>query len=126
VPAPDRPAALLAAAGLAAVEAVGLIGYAAVVVLHGLGGDASSPANVALLAALVLAWAAGLGVAARALLSGRRWARSPLIVNQLLLVAVGIPVAQGASGWLGWPMVAVALVALAALASPAVTRSLMS
>jgi hypothetical protein len=124
VPAPDRPAALLAAAGLTAAEGLGLVVYAVVIVVHGFGGDASSPANVALLAVLVLAWAGGLGAAARGLLAGRRWARSPLIVNQLLLVAVGIPVAQGASGWLGWPIVAVAVLALAALASPPVTRLL--
>jgi hypothetical protein len=124
VPAPDRPAALLAAVVVTGIEAAGFVVYAAVIVVRGFAGDASSPLNVALLAAVVLLWAGGLVVAARGLLAGRRWARSPLIVAQLLLLAVAVPLVQGAGRLAGWPILVCSVLALGALLSPPVTRAL--
>lgn len=120
--APDRPAALVVAVAITAAEVVGLLIYAVVIVVRALGGDASSPANSALLAALVLVWAAGLVVAARGLLGGRSWARSPLIVNQLLTLAVGVPLIQGSVALVGWPLVVCSVVALGALVALIVDR----
>ncbi len=120
--APDRPAALVVAVAITAAEVLGLAVYAVVIVVHALAGDASSPGNGALLAALVLSWAAGLVVAARGLVGGRSWARSPLIVNQLLTLAVGIPLIQGSVALVGFPLVVCSVVALVALVALSVSR----
>lgn len=57
--------------------------------LAGAAGGAVVVRNVVLLAVLLLVVAVGLALVARGLLAGRRWARSPAVTWQLLLVAVG-------------------------------------
>ena len=46
-------------------------------------------------------WAAASLLAARGLLRRRRWARAPLVLSELLLLAVGIPLVQGGRCALG-------------------------
>jgi hypothetical protein len=124
VPAPDRPAALVVAAAVVALQVAGFVAYVVVVLVKAVGGDASSAQGVLLLAALTLVWAGGLAVAVRGLWQCRRWARAPLMVSELLLAAVGIPLAQGGEGWVGVPMVVVCVVAVGALLAPPVTAAL--
>jgi len=124
VTAPARPAALLVAAGVVLVEALTLLGYALVAVVQGLRGDRSGAMGPALLAVVLLVWAAGLVVAARGLFRVQRWARAPVVVSELLVLAVGIQLAQGATRWAGALLVAVTVVALVAVLSPPATAAL--
>jgi hypothetical protein len=114
----ERNPAVLVAAVLVALEGLVLlltgIGYA----LAGVAGAAESTAGAELGALLI----AGVGVllllAARGLLRRRRWARSPVVVVQLLAVPVGMSLLSAGV----WPpaVVLLGLVAgtLGALASP--------
>jgi hypothetical protein len=106
------------------VEALTLLGYALVAVVQGLRGDRSGALGPALLAVVLLVWAAGLVVAARGLLRVQRWARAPVVVSELLVLAVGIQLAQGATRWAGAVLVAVTVVALVAVLSPPATAAL--
>jgi hypothetical protein len=117
--------ALLTAAGVAALQAAALTVFAVVVVAQALRGDESSAANVVLLVLLVLAWAVGLGVVARGLRDRHRWARAPMLLSELLLLAVGIPLLQGdAARWVGVVVIASAAVGTVAVLSPSVTSAL--
>jgi hypothetical protein len=91
-----------------------------VIVVRATRGDRSSALNVALVCVALLVWAGGLGLAARGLLAGRRWSRSPLVVSELLLLAVSVTLVQGGARWVGWPLLVGSAVAVAALFTPAV------
>lgn len=119
------PPTIWLAAGLALAEAAGFLVYGAVLVVQAARGDRSSVGNVVLLIGLVLGWAAALAFAARGLWQRRRWSRAPLVVSQVLLLAVGVPLAQGTGArWVGVALVTVSAVALLALLSRAVTAQL--
>lgn len=119
-----RPRPLLVAVGLLVLQGACFAGYALVVLVQAVRGDRTTLLGAALLALLLVAWGAGLALAARGLWAGRRWARSPVVVTELLLLAVGIPLAQGAGRPAGIVLVVVAVAVLAAVLSPPVTRLL--
>jgi hypothetical protein len=122
---PVAPRSMRIAALVAVAQAVGLAVFAAVVVVQALRGDRSSVTNVLLLVVLLLAWAAALVLCARGLLHRRRWARAPLVLSELLLLAVGIPLVQGdGARWAGVLLVGGAVVGLLSVLSPAVTAEL--
>jgi len=80
------------------VQALGLVAVAvALVVLLVRGSDLPGP--VVFMAVLALGTAALLAGAARALLGGHRWARSPVLTVQILLVVLAV-------GWLGFEVAA--------------------
>ena len=106
------------------LEVAALSVYAVVVVFRASHADASSAMNVALLCVVLFTWAGGLALAARGLNAGRRWARAPLVVTQLLAVAVSVPLVQAGVRWIGWPLLAGSAAALVALFAPAMTRLL--
>jgi hypothetical protein len=110
---------------LALLQAAGMVGYAVLVVVQAVRGDASSPGDAAFLVVLVLAWAAGLVVVARGMRDRHRWARAPLLLSELLLVAVGVPLVQGGgiARWAGAALVATGAVGAAAVLSPSVTAT---
>ena len=114
----------MVAVGLLVLQGAALAGYALVVLVQAVRGDRATLLGAALLAVLLVAWGAGLGLAARGLWDGRRWARSPVVVTELLLLAVGIPLVQGAGRAAGIVLVVVAVVELGAVLSPPVTRLL--
>ena len=120
----SRPRPLLVAVGLLALQGASFVGYAFVVLVQAVRGDRTTVLGAVLLAVLLVAWGGCLGLAARGLWDGRRWARSPVVVTELLLLAVGIPLAQGAGRPAGIVLVVVAVVVLAAVLSPPVTRLL--
>ena len=102
-----------------------LLGMAVGIVVEAARGDRSSVSNVALLVGLLLVWAAGLALAARGLARRRRWARAPVLLSDLLLLAVGVPLAQGsASRWAGVLLVVVSAVGAVAVMTPPVTAAL--
>jgi hypothetical protein len=120
------PRAVAVAALVAVLQAAGMVGYAVLVVVRAVRGDASSPGDAAFLVVLVLAWAAALVVAATALRHLRRPARAPLLLSELLLAAVGVPLVQGGgvARWAGVALVLTGVVGAAAVLSPSVTAAL--
>jgi len=112
------------AVGVAGLEAAALLVYIAVIVVRAAAGDHTTWLNVLLLCLVLLAWAVGLAVAARGLWAGHRWSRAPLVVTELLLLAVSVSMVQGGLGWVGWPLVVGAVAALGALFAPAMTELL--
>jgi hypothetical protein len=82
-----------AAALFTQVLILGLLGvWAAAAAIGGGSGDRVS---LALLALLTLTMGVGLAFVARGLANGRRWARSPAVVWELIMVPVGVSLAQG-------------------------------
>ena len=103
----SAPPAARAVAGGVALEAVLLAGYAVAVVVETVRGEAEDRIGALVLAVVALLLAAGLGAVARGVLGGRRWARSPAFVWQLLQVLVAL------SGTVDPRALAVGLVVLA-------------
>ncbi len=100
------PAARAVAGGVA-VEGLLLAGYAVFVVVESVGGKAQDRIGALVLAVVALALAGGLGAVAAGALAGRRWARSPALVWQLLQVLVAL------SGTVEPRLLAVVLIVLA-------------
>ena len=109
-PAPTRrPVALVVVCALVLLEAGLLVGLAAAWVADLVRGQVQLPAATIFLTLFSLGVAAVLVLATRGLWQGRRWARSPVMTWQVLLVVMSI-------GWIGaesspW-VVAVLVVAL--------------
>jgi hypothetical protein len=100
------PAARIVAGGVA-VEGLLLAGYAVFVVVESVRGEAQDRIGALVLAMVALALAGGLGAVAAGVLAGRRWARSPALVWQLLQVLVAL------SGTVEPRLLAVVLIVLA-------------
>lgn len=94
---PDRPGRapglVLAVVGLVLAQAL-VLAVAAVGMLVALVRGSQMPGPVVFLVALAAGVAALLVGAGRALLRGRRWARSPVMTWQILLVVLSV-------GWIG-------------------------
>ena len=100
------PAARVVAAGVA-LEGLLLAGYTVFVVVESVRGEAEDRIGALVLAVVALALAGGLGAVAAGVLAGRRWARSPALVWQLLQVLVAL------SGTVEPRLLAVVLIVLA-------------
>lgn len=118
-----RPPVLLAVCCLIVLEAAALAGLGLAVGAELVRGRATMPGVATFLAVCALGVAALLGLCARGLWHGRRWARSPVITWQILLVVLAL-------GWFGsepslWaPVVIVIAVAIVVgLLLPAVVRA---
>jgi hypothetical protein len=83
------PAARVVAGGVA-FEGLLLAGYAVFVVVESVRGQAQDRVGALVLAVVALALAAGLAAVAWGVLEGRRWARSPGLVWQVLQVLVAL------------------------------------
>jgi hypothetical protein len=101
----SRPVtSLVIGAGVAAIEGVALLVYAAYIAVQvarlGITGPAavSSPVAVALEITIFGLLGAAMVVAARGLWRARRWARSLLVVGQFLALVVGVPLATAEGG----------------------------
>jgi len=118
-----RPPILLAVCCLVVLEAAAFAGLGLAVGAELVRGRATMPGATAFLAACGLGVAALLGLCARGLWRRRRWARSPVIMWQILMVVLAL-------GWYSaepsvWALVVVAI-ALAigvGLLLPAVVRA---
>ncbi|WP_449385588.1 hypothetical protein [Cellulomonas soli] len=106
---PRRPALLVAVCTLVLVEVAALAGLGAVFGLQLVRGDASTPGATVFLALFCWGVAAVLALCARGLWRGRRWARSPVMTWQIMLVVLAL-------GWFGveasWWSAAVVVVAV--------------
>ena len=76
------------AAGLVLVEALAALGGAAVYLAELLTANATVTRNVVMLVLILAGLGIGLLLVSRGLLAGRRWARSPAVTWQILLIAV--------------------------------------
>jgi hypothetical protein len=96
--------ALRAAAALVAAQAVGVFGLAVFYVIELLVASSTSRGGAAVSAVLVLLTAFGLLLCAKGLREGRRWARSPVLVLEVIAVPVAIGLLQGGRWYVGGPI----------------------
>lgn len=98
---PATPRALTIALVLAGLTALGLLAYVGFVLEQAATQTADSDAGAAVIVSSVLFWATGVVLAARGLVRRRRWARSPLVMTYLLLLAVGWALVHGTGPGIG-------------------------
>jgi hypothetical protein len=118
--APHVPA-LLVAAAVVVVEALSLLGVGVSVVV---GSDTRRLLLDVTTTVFFLLYGGGLMLCAWGLSRGRRWARAPVVLAQLIQVLVSWSFFSGATRWLAVLLAGSALVALAAVLSPPATRAL--
>ncbi|MDQ6649389.1 MAG: hypothetical protein M3Z02_04655 [Actinomycetota bacterium] len=113
-----RSPALRAASAVVAVEGAGLVGLALWYAGKSLVDRPDSLARALLAALMALAGGLALLGLARALVRARRWARTPVVVLELLTLPVGVGLLQGHLPGYGGPVVAAGVAALVLLATP--------
>ena len=112
---PPNPAPLVVAASLVAVEALVLLGYAVLELVN----ISSGRAAVALTTSLFFAaYGALLIAAALAVTRGRSWARSPIVLAQLIQLGVAWSFRGGDTTLVAVGLAVVAVVVLAGLLAP--------
>ncbi len=123
---PDRPRALTIGVVLAVITAVGLLAYAVFVLEQAATQSADSDAGAAVVIGSVIIWLVVVTLAARGLLHRRRWARSPLVMTYLLLLAVGWDLVHGTvfSVVIGIGVFILAITGLGVMLSPPVAQAL--
>jgi hypothetical protein len=115
-----RPATLLLAIAIAAVEGLAVLAYAAGIALSGF----ANPESVAAPAVEVLIYvlfAIGIGLVVKGLVQNRRWARTPFVVVQLFGLVTGWTLLQGdgdGTHLLGWAVLVVSAVGLGCALAP--------
>jgi hypothetical protein len=115
-PAQAAPAPLTVAAGLVLVEAIVLLGYA----LSLLGNIDSRHPQVAITTAIAFVlFAVGLIWCVWAVTQGRSWARSPIILSQLIQLGVAWSFRGGATTLLAIGLALGAVIVLAGMLHPA-------
>ncbi|PPK92028.1 hypothetical protein CLV92_11872 [Kineococcus xinjiangensis] len=114
-PVSTRPPLLRVLVGLVLLEALLLVGWAAYLVWGLATAEATETAGAVGLVVIALGFAAGLGLGARALWHRRRAARAPLLVWQILQLAVGLPQIPSGTTWAGILLAVPAVVAVALL-----------
>lgn len=113
---PDNPAPLVVAASLVAVEGLLLLGYAVLEIAH----LSADRASVAVTTSIFFAAYGGLLLgAAWAITHGHSWARSPMVLAQLIQLGVAWSFRGGDTTWVAVTMAVVALVVLVGLFHPA-------
>jgi len=113
---------LLLVVGAVVAEAVALAIVAILSVRALLTADTASTGLSVGVAVLSLAVAALLVAAGRALLSGRRWGRAPVLTWQLLQLAVAVPAVQADLAAVPVALLTGSLVVVVGLFVPAVVR----
>lgn len=114
------PRELVFAAGLAALEGLVLIGLAVLLVVKTATSDPSSVFGALSGALLALLAAAALILLAGQVVRERRWARTPIVVLQVLWVPVGFSLAfQAGRPEYGVPLLVAAIGTLVLFATPA-------
>ncbi len=109
---------LAAAAGLVALEGLGLLAVAVFYVVELLVATTEDLARALVSAGLALAAALGLALVARGLAGHRRWARSPALVTNLLVLPVALSQLRGGLWYVGLPLLLLALAVIVLLFVP--------
>jgi hypothetical protein len=115
---------LRACTGLVALQALGLLAVGAFFVVELFVATPDDRTRALVAALLVLAAAVGLAWVARGLASGRRWARAPALVTNLLVLPVAVDVVRGGRWYVGAPLLLWALAVLALLFAPSTDAAL--
>jgi len=115
---------LRACAGLVALQVLGLLAVAVVLVVELFVATPDDPARALVAVLLVLVAAVGLALVVRGLTRGRRWARAPAVVTNLLVLPVAFDVARGDRWYVGVPLLLWALAVLALLVAPSTDAQL--
>ncbi len=117
LPTPEAaPATRRVLVALVLLQALALLGYAALIVVEAVRGNYQRTDFVAIEAALFAVWAIGLGAAARSLARGQRGGFAPVLLTEVLLaLAVGLPLIRGGQAVLGATVLVVAVLATALL-----------
>jgi hypothetical protein len=123
VPRP-KPTTLASCAALVGLEALGLLAVAVFYVVELAVATEDDVGRALVSAGLALVAAVGLGLVARGMLAGRRWARSPALVANLLVVPVAIGLLQGGRWYVGLPLLALAVAVLVLLFHPSTAIAL--
>lgn len=118
------PGSLRGVAALVALQGVGLVVAAAFYTVELLVATVSDPGRAAVTIVLALLAAAGLMLVARGLARGRRWARSPALVTNVIILPVALGLLQGGVWYVGGPLLLWALTVIGLLLSPAVRGAL--
>jgi len=116
-----RPRPLLALVGLVAAQGLGLVGLAVFYLVELVVATPSSLTRAVVAALLTALGGTGLLLVARGLAGGRRWARAPALVTQLLVLPVAAGLIQGDRWYVGAPLIVWALAVLLLLFSPSVS-----
>lgn len=116
-----RPPQLAAAAALAALEGLVALGFGVAEIFQVRLVRAVVGVGVAF---FMIGFAVLLFAAARALQRGRRWARAPIVVVQLIMVPVGWSFRGEPTTWVAVAMIAAALLTLLLILHPRSTRAL--
>ena len=119
-----RPVAGLALVALVAAQGLGVAGLAVFFLVELVVATPLSVPRALMAALLTLLGGVGLLLVARGLDRGRRWARAPALVTQLLVVPVGAGLVQGGRWYVGVPLIGWALAVLVLLFTPAVAERL--
>jgi len=113
---PAQPAPLVVAASLVGIEGLLLLGYA-VLELASISADRVAVALTT--AVFFAAYAALLLACARAVLRGRSWARSPIVLTQLIQLGLAWSFRDGSTLVVAIVLAVAALVVLAGMLNPA-------
>jgi O-antigen/teichoic acid export membrane protein len=121
----SRPGSTLRlCAALVGLQALGLAGIAVFYLVELAVATSDDRVRALVTAGLALAAAAGLALVARGLLRRRRWARSPALVTNLLVLPVAVGLLQGGRWYAGAPLLVWALAVLGLLFAPATAAAL--
>jgi uncharacterized membrane protein (DUF2068 family) len=119
-----QPSALQVVAGLVGLQGALLVGIAAFYVVELVVATAADVTSALVSAGLALLAGVGLLLVSRGLWRCRRWARSPALVTNLILLPVAVGLLQGGRWYAGVPLLAVAAVVVVLLFSGSVNATL--
>ena len=121
---PQRPATLLAAAVVLAIESLGVLAGAVVVGFDTAAGHAYQVGSGVALTLIALAVAAGLGLVSAGLVRSRPWSRTPAVLVQLFVGVVAVYLLEGHRYEWGAPMIVIAVIGVVVLFAPPTMRAL--
>ncbi|GAA3802667.1 hypothetical protein [Cellulomonas soli] len=118
-----RPGLLRAVCLFVLLEAVAFVGLGAALVVGLVAGSSVLPAATVFLAVFALGVAAVLAASARGLWRGRRWARSPVMTWQIMLVVLALGWFGVEASWWSAVVVGIALLTAGGLLMPSVVAA---
>ena len=121
---PGPVTTLRACAALVALQAVGLAAAAVFTVVELFVSSSDDQVRAVVSGLLALTAAVALGLVARGLLAGRRWARAPALVTNLILLPVAYGLLQAHVWYAGIPLLLWALAVLVLLFAPSTSAAL--
>ncbi len=120
----SAPRSVLYAAVVQAGEAVGVLAASTVAAIDTGSGHSYERASGVALTLIGIGTAAALGLVARGLQHGRRWARTPAMLTQLFVGIVAIYLLQAGRYEWGIPAILLAIAGFATLLAPASVATL--